>query len=494
MPLYDKVIDLAIRRGFFFPAAEIYRGAAGLYDYGPNGAALKRNFIDMWRNHLVKKDGMVEIDGSVILPEAVYQASGHLQNFVDPIVECTKCKTIYRADKLIEEFTKKAIPENLKEKDFDELIKKNKIVCSNCKSYLGNVRKFNMMFTFPVGPSKSDIVGLRPETCQNIFIDFSRLSKTLRLKLPVGVAQVGKAFRNEISPRQTLIRQREFNQAEIEVFFNPAKDVAKFNKIKKIKLNLQPFGKKEVTKMSAEEAISKKIISHKIIAYYLALLQQFFDALGIVNYRFRQLSNEEKAFYAKESWDFEVYSPDLGWVELVACNYRGDHDMSSHQKGSKQDLMFLDETEKVLPHVFELSLGIDRSIYILLEQSYAEETAKDDMRTVLKLNPKLAPVYVAVFPLVSKEKIPKLAEEVYEELQCCYGAVYDESGSIGKRYRRMDEIGTPFCITIDFDSLKKKDVTVRHRDSMKQERVKIKDICDYLYKKCADKKCSCGTC
>lgn len=485
MPLYDKVIDLAVRRGFFFPAAEIYRGVAGLYDYGPNGSALKRNFIELWRKHIVQKDNMIEIDGSVMLPESVFEASGHLQNFVDPIVECTKCKTIFRADKLIEEATKKQVPESLKEKDFDELIKKHKIVCSNCKSYLGNVRKFNMMFTFPVGPTKTEIVGLRPETCQNIFIDFPRLAKTLRLKLPIGIAQTGKAFRNEISPRQTLMRQREFNQAEVEVFFNPNRDFGKFDKIKKVKLKLQTAHSNKIIEMSAEDAIKKKIISNKIIAYYLVLLQQFFGALGVKDYRFRQLSDEEKAFYAKEGWDFEVKSPDLGWVELVACNYRGEHDMSSHQKGSKQDLMFQDDTEKVLPHVFELSLGIDRSLYVIMEQAYAEEKVKGEVRTVLKLNKKLAPVYAAIFPLVSKDKLPKLAEEVYDELSCCYNVFYDEPGSIGKRYRRMDEIGTPFCITVDFDSLKKKDVTVRHRDTMKQERVKIKDLCDYLYKKYA---------
>ncbi len=484
MPQYDKVIDLAVRRGFFFPAAEIYRGPAGLYDYGPLGTALKRNFVDLWRACLVKRDEMIEIDGSIMLPESVFKASGHLDNFVDPIVECTKCKTIFRADKLIEEATKKQIPEGLKEKDFDELIRKNKIVCSSCKSYLGAVRKFNMMFTFPAGTRKEEIVGLRPETCQNIFIDFPRLYKTLRLKLPIGIAQTGKAFRNEISPRQTLIRQREFNQAEIEVFFNPKKEFEKFNAIKKVKLRLQLLGKKDIIEITAEDAVKKKIISHDLIAYYLVLLQQFYDAVGVKNYRFRQLSNEEKAFYAKESWDFEVQS-ELGWVELVACNYRGEHDMGSHAAGSKQDLTVLeDNNEKVLPHVFELSLGIDRSLYIILEQAYAEEKVKDEMRSVLKLSATLAPICVAVFPLVSKEKLPEIAEEVYAELKCCFAAFYDESGSIGKRYRRADEAGVPFCITVDFDSIKKKDVTVRHRDSMKQERVKIKDLHAYLYKQC----------
>jgi glycyl-tRNA synthetase len=415
------------------------------------------------------------------LPDAVFKSSGHLDNFVDPIVECLKCKTIFRADKLIEEVTKKMVPENLTAGEFDNLIQKNKIHCISCKSKLGKVRKFNMMFSFGVGPRKDEPVSLRPETCQNIFIDFPRLYKTTRIKLPIGVAQVGKSFRNEISPRQSLLRQREFSQAEIEVFFHPSRDFGKFDAVKKVKLKLQLLGTNKITEMTADDAVRKKIISHKLIAYYLALLQQFYEKIGLQRLRFRQLSNEEKAFYAKEAWDFEV-STDVGWLELVACNYRGDHDLQGHQKGSQQDLTVMDGEEKILPHVFELSMGIDRSIYAILENAYHEETVKGDNRIVLKLSPWLAPVDVAVFPLVNKDKLPKLAAEVNEELKECYDTFYDESGSIGKRYRRADEIGVPFCITIDYDSFKKKDVTVRFRDSMQQKRIKIKDLSEYLCK------------
>lgn len=484
MPQYEKIIDLALRRSIFFPTAELYNGPAGFYDYGPVGAALKRNFIELWRDCLVKRDGMVELDGAVTLPEKVYKASGHLAHFVDPMTECKKCKTIFRADKLIEEATKKVIPENLSEKDFDALIAKNKIHCSNCKGELGHTQKFNMLYTFATGPRGEETLGLRPETCQNIFIDFPRLYKTNRLKLPVGIAQVGKSFRNEISPRQSLVRQREFNQAEIEVFFHPARDFEKFDEIKKFKLKLQLLGSNKISEISAETAVKEKIISHKLIAYYLALLQQFYAAIGLQNYRFRQLSNEEKAFYAKEAWDFEV-NTDVGWLELVACNYRGDHDLSGHQKGSGQSFVVLDNNEKVLPHIFELSMGVDRSLYAILEQAYYEEKVKQDIRTVLKLNPKLAPVFATVIPLIKKDNLLKLAQQVYQELKCCYAVSYDASGDIGRCYRRADEIGTPFCITIDHDSPKKKDVTVRHRDTMKQQRIKIKDLCDYLYKKYA---------
>jgi len=479
---FESVIELAVRKGFFFPAAELYGSAAGLYDYGPNGTAVKRKFTELWREMIVKRDNMIEIDGSVIMPEAVFEASGHMKNFVDPVVECRKCKTIFRADKLVEEFTGKQVPENLTEKDFDNLISKHKIVCTKCKSELGKTRKFNMMFMFTAGPRNEEKIGLRPETCQTIFIDFPRLYSTMRIKLPIGIAQAGKAFRNEISPRQGLIRTREFNQTEAEIFINPKKDFEKFECIKKYKLKLLPLGKKEITEMTAEEVVNKKIISEKFIAYYLALLQQFYEACGLKEIRFRQLSSDEKAFYAKESWDCEV-NTDLGWVELVACNYRGDYDLGRHAAGSGKDLSVTDGDEKVLPHVFELSMGVDRSIYALMDAAYHEEVVEGETRAILKLNKKLAPVYCAVFPLVSKDKVPQKAEEVFCQLKGCFDAVYDEPGSIGKRYRRMDEIGCPYCITIDYDSLKNNDVTVRDRDTMKQERVKISELNDYLYKK-----------
>ncbi|MEM2874378.1 MAG: glycine--tRNA ligase, partial [Candidatus Nanoarchaeia archaeon] len=415
MSKYDKVIDLALRRSIFFPTAEIYNGPAGFYDYGPIGVVLKRNFIELWREYLVKRDGMAELDGAVTLPEKVYAASGHLAHFVDPMTECRRCKAFHRIDKLLETKLKKTIPENLSEKEFDKLAEDAKLKCPNCGGELLPTKKFNMLYTFATGPRGEEKLGLRPETCQNIFIDFPRLYKTNRFKLPIGIAQVGKSFRNEISPRQSLLRQREFTQAEIEVFFNPTREFEKFDEIKKFKLKLQPLNSKNVIELSAEDAVRKKIISHKLIAYYLVLLQQFYDACGLSTYRFRQLSSTEKAFYAKEAWDFEVYSPDVGWLELVACNYRGEHDLSAHQNGSKQDFLVPDNNEKVLPHVFELSMGVDRSLYAILEQAYYEEKVKGETRIVLKLKPKLAPFSAAVFPLVNKDNLPKLAQKVYNE-------------------------------------------------------------------------------
>jgi glycyl-tRNA synthetase len=486
MPQYEKIIELATRKGFWFPSAEIYGGPAGFYDYGPLGVALKQNIIEMWRKNFVEADGMLEIDGAAIMPPKVFEASGHLSSFQDALIECTKCKGIYRADKLIQDVTKKIVPEAMKPEEFDKLIKQNKIHCPKCKGELTKVRTFNLMAKTFFGPKDSELMYFRPETCQSIFVDFQKVYNIMRAKLPIGFAQVGLACRNEISPRQSLFRQRQFTQMEAEIFFNPKNEDSfeKYDKCKKFKVKLALLGKedKPIT-ISVGEAVKKKIFKSKIEAYYLALLVQFYEWLGIKkeNMRLREIGPEEKPFYAKSAWDFEILTS-LGWIEIVANHYRSDHDLKSHTNGSGQDLSVIDGEEKVLPWVWEDSFGVDRTVFAVLDNAYNEENVKGETRTVLKLNPKVAPYTVAVFPLVNKDKLPKLAEEVHNELKCCYKCFYDSSGSIGKRYRRMDEIGTPFCITIDYDSLKKKDVTVRYRDTMKQERVKIKELHTYLYK------------
>ncbi len=487
MPQYEKIIELATRKGFWFPSSEIYKGPAGFYDYGPLGAALKRNIIEMWRKNFVEADGMLEIDGSPIMPPAVFEASGHLSSFQDPLVECIKCKSIYRADKLIHDVTKKIVPEAMKPEEFDKLIKQNKIHCTKCKGELAKVKMSNLMVKTYFGPKDSELMYLRPETCQSIFVDFQKIYNIMRAKLPIGFAQVGLMCRNEISPRQGLFRMRQATQMEAEVFFNPKNEdkFEKFECFKNYKVRLALLGKEnKIIEITLSEAVKKKIFKSKIEAYYLALLMQFYESLGIKkeNMRLREIGPEEKPFYAKSAWDFEILTS-LGWTEIVANHYRADHDLKSHTNGSGQDLSVIDGEEKVLPWVWEDSFGVDRSVFAVLDNAYAEEKVKDETRIVLKLNPKIAPYIAAVFPLVNKDKLPELAKKVHDELKCCYKCFYDESGSIGKRYRRMDEIGTPFCITIDYDSLKKKDVTVRNRDTMKQERVKIKDLCDYLYKK-----------
>lgn len=480
----NDIITLAGKRGFFFQTAEIYSDMnAGFYEYGPLGVKLKNKIIEFWREHLVERDEMIEIDGSQIMPSSVFKASGHLSSFSDPLVQCGKCRFITRADKIIEEATKEIIPERLQIKEYDSLIGKNGILCPKCKGKFGEARPWNMMFKVGIGPEQKESY-LRPETCQSIFVDFPRLFATTRIKLPVGIGQIGKSFRNEVSPRQSLLRGREFTQAEIEVFFNPEKTkTEKFNDIKDCRLQIMPAGKKKAVSLSAADSVKKKIVSNELIAYYLSLLQQFYEKLGIdaENMRFRQLGDQEKAFYAKDAFDFEV-NTSLGWVELVACNYRGDYDLSSHQRESKRNFSVMDGDQKVLPHIFELSMGIDRTLYALMDFAFEKEKLEQEERTILHFPPSIAPIQVAVFPLVNKDGLPEIAKKIYNELKEDFEASYDSSGSIGKMYRRQDEIGTPVAITVDHQTKEDKTVTLRDRDSMKQRRVKIDRLKDELDK------------
>ncbi len=476
---FAKISDLALRRGIYFPSATIYADApAGFWDYGPLGVALKRRIIDLWRKTIVKRDEMLEIDGSLILPESVFKASGHLQNFVDPLVECKKCKEVFRADRLIQRKMDKLIPEALPSKELDMLISRNGIVCPECEGTLSNVYKFNMMFRFSSGPRLGNQVALRPETCQSIFLDFLKVYNTMRAKLPIGIAQVGKSFRNEISPRRNLIRLRELTQAETEVFFNPNKIdfFKKFDAIKDITLTFSLANDKEMT-LSAEEAVEKKIVQNKLVAYYLVLSKQFYELVGIQsqNIRYRELCDEERPFYAQSAWDLEIKTS-LGWLEVVANHYRTDYDLKVHSKGSKTDLRIIDDGEKILPWVWEDSMGIDRTLFIVLDAAYTHE----NKRVFLKLPSYLAPIQVAVFPLVNKDGLTEKAKEVYNMLKVEMDAFFDEKSSIGRRYYRVDEIGVPYGVTIDYDTLKDDTVTIRERDSKKQIRIKIDALKEWL--------------
>jgi glycyl-tRNA synthetase len=306
----------------------------------------------------------------------------------------------------------------------------------------------------------------------------------MRGRLPLGIAQIGKSFRNEIAPRQSLLRLREFYQAEIEVFCNPAKldDVARFEEVKNTVLRISSHDASSITEATADEAIRKGLVPNKLVAYYLALLIEFYEKTGIdiKRSRFRKLSDEEKAFYATVAFDFEVETS-IGWLELVACNYRSDYDLKGHAATSKQNLEVVDPADqtKVLPHVFELSMGIDRSIYTILEHSYYEDEQHDD-RIVLNLKPYLAPVLVGILPLMTKDGLGEKARMIHSELKLDFDTFYDESGSIGRRYRRLEEVGAPFALTIDKTTMEDDTVTVRHRDTMQQERVKISELRPYL--------------
>jgi|TARA_B110000263_G_scaffold1283_1_gene1058 glycyl-tRNA synthetase len=472
---YEDVMKLALERGFYFPSCEVYGDAqAGFWEYGPTGVSIKNKFLELWRQQLVRRDRMMEIDGSQIMSKSVFEASGHLGNFADPIVKCKKCKSTFRADKLISEVTNIEIPESADLKEFDDVIKEKTIHCPKCNDELDDVKKFNMMFKVGIGPEEEEAY-LRPETCQSIFVDFPRLFKTMRGKLPVGIAQVGKSFRNEIAPRQSLLRLREFYQAEIEVFCNPKKldELEKFSEVENTILRIQ--NNEKIETLSCKQAVESGIIPNKFIAYYLGLLTEFYEKTGIdINKsRFRKLGDKEKAFYAEIAFDFEVETT-IGWLELVACNYRSDYDLSSHANKSKEKFEVMDNDEKVLPHVFEISMGIDRSLYTILEHSYRED--KENERVVLSIKPYLAPVHVGVLSLVKKDGLAEKTDEVYSKIKTKFDSFLDHSGAIGRRYRRLDEIGAPFAITVDHQTKEDDTVTIRSRDSMNQDRVKITEL------------------
>ena len=478
---YEDIMKLALERGFYFPSCEVYGDAqAGFWEYGPTGVSIKNKFLELWRQQLVRRDRMMEIDGSQIMSKSVFEASGHLGNFADPIVKCKKCKSTFRADKLISEVTNIEIPESADLKEFDDVIKEKAIHCPKCNDELDDVKKFNMMFKVGIGPEEEEAY-LRPETCQSIFVDFPRLFKTMRGKLPVGIAQVGKSFRNEIAPRQSLLRLREFYQAEIEVFCNPKKldELEKFSEVENTILRIQ--NNEKIETLSCKQAVESGIIPNKFVAYYLGLLTEFYEKTGIDmnKSRFRKLCDKEKAFYAEVAFDFEVETT-IGWLELVACNYRSDYDLSSHANKSKEKFEVMDNDEKVLPHIFEISMGIDRSLYTILEHSYKED--KENERVVLSIKPYLAPIHVGILSLVKKDGLAEKTDEIYLKIKTKFDSFLDHSGAIGRRYRRLDEIGAPFAITIDHQTKEDDTVTIRSRDTMSQDRVNVSKLEEILSK------------
>lgn len=437
------MIEVALKRGIFYPTAEKYGSIAGFWDYGPIGARIKRKFIEAWRRLLVDANGFVEIDGSPVLPAKVFEASGHLKNFVDPVVECS-CGFIYRADKLIEEKRGVHVTEGTPLEEIKKLLPS----CPKCGKPLSEAKLyyFNMMFDLKVGVKKDQLAYLRPETCQNIFVSFARIFKACRERLPLGVAQVGHSFRNEISPRNALVRLRDLTQAEIEIFYDEMPDVKVRGKIP------TPTGEIDVSE-----------IENKLLAKHLLQLYEFYSLfIPRDRIRFRKLE-EEKPFYARESWDLEVKTS-LGWLELVACNDRGDYDLKVHDVKVKGKYL----------NVVELSMGVDRSVYAILDVNFHSEN-----RNWFKLHPLIAPYLAGIFPLVKKEPLVSKAKEIYSMLSG-FDVIYDENDSIGRRYRRIDEIGVPFAITVDYQTLEDNTVTLRRIDTMEQERVKIEELAKVL--------------
>ena len=486
----DEMFKFCKKKGFVFPNSEIYGGLAGFFDYGPLGVEVNNNIKQSWWKTFVQdREDVVGIDGCIITNPKIWEASGHVEGFEDILIECKKCHERFRADLLIEDVLK-IQAEGLKSFAIDKLIEDNNIKCPKCKGALDNASRFNLMFQTQIGPkpTKESQAYLRPETAQLIFANFKAVLDVSRLKLPFGIAQIGKAFRNEISPRNFLFRCREFEQMEIEYFIRPKQKCPYMKEIENYKILVYSAEmqekKKEPKEMSIKDALKNKIIKADWHAYWLALCHKWFVDLGInpKNLRARQHKKDELAHYSSDCWDLEYNFP-FGWKELEGIADRADFDLQQHAKHSKKDMSIFDEEtkQKVVPHVVaEPSLGAGRSFLVFMYDAYTDDKKRGNV--VLKLDPKLAPVNVAVFPLLSnKPELVKAAQDVYAMLKSCYRSAFDKSGSIGKRYARNDEIGTPYCVTIDFDSIKKKDVTIRDRDTTEQKRVKIKDLSNVLY-------------
>ncbi len=545
---------MAKRRGFIWPAFDIYGGLRGFYDYGPLGSELKRNIINLWRKYYVLGEGFAEIDSPNLSPEDVFRASGHLDKFKDLMTVCTSCGAAFRADKLVK-------TENADSLSADELweeMKREGVKCPECGGELTKPEPFNLMFGTHIGPKgKGERAGyLRPETAQAMFMDFQYLYRYFREKLPFGAVQIGKGFRNEISPRQGLIRLREFNMAEAEIFFDPEeKDWPGFEKVSDENVRLIPNTGGELL-MSIGEAVQKGIIRSRALSYFLGITKKFLLDAGIDEgkLRFREHLRDEMAHYADDCWDAEVLLS-YGWVEVVGIADRTDYDLSRHMEYSGENLkalrkypetreievtevipdygklgpLFKKDAKKVaealislgpdiagditvsadgkeytvpesayrvekvkkkvsgeefIPHVIEPSYGIDRILYAVLEHNYKEVIDDGETYRILSLPARIAPIKAGVFPLMAKEGMDKKAMEIYEMLRNeGINAFYDHSGSIGRRYARMDEIGTPFCITVDYQTLEDDTVTMRNREDKRQERIPVKEIA----KKIADR-------
>jgi len=453
--LMEKIVSLCKRRGFVYPSSEIYGGFAAVYDYGPYGVELANNIKDAWWKAVVQtRDDVVGLNSGIFMHPKIWEASGHVSGFSDPLVECKKCHARLRVDHLLEDIGEFA-DEKMSEEEINKKFKKNikKIVCSNCgQNDFTEVKKFNLLVKSNLGNFTGDWskepVYLRGETCQGIYVNYKNVLDSTRVKIPFGIAQIGKAFRNEITARQFIFRTREFEQMEMQYFVEPGTEMKEYEKLRKARWQ-----------------------------YYLDL--------GLNKRNLKWHKHENLVFYAKAAYDIEYKFP-FGFKELEGVHARGDYDLNSHMKYSRQDLSYTDpiSMKKYIPHIIESSVGVDRTVLAVITEAYAEEKVRDEVRVVLKFPSRLAPVKIAVFPLLkNKPALVKKAREIYDKLKVDYMCEFDDNGNIGKRYRRQDEIGTPYCLTFDFDSLKKDDVTIRDRDTMKQSRVKINRLGEYFSKK-----------
>jgi len=468
------------------PSPEIYGGFAGFYTYGPIGKLLK-NKVENSVRRVFNSNGLREIEGPSILPEIVWKASGHLETFKDRTIKCTKCKAVFRVDKLIEE-SHDVPADSFSDKKLLEFIREKDIKCPSCKGFLEtNIEEQNLMMKTSVGGEEAY---LRPETATVTYLPFPRFYNYFRKKLPIGIFQIGKAFRNEISPRQHVLRGREFTQAEGQIFLDP-KTKNNWDKYKPIKKEKLPFWdhksqdkNKEIKSISIEEALKKKVIKNQAYAWCIWIAYMQFINFGIPKekIRLRQHHPDEIAFYAEDAWDIEVQLDNYGWTELCGVHDRTDYDLKQHSKASGVKLEAQRENgEKFSPHVLEIAFGTDRPTYALMDLFY-EKKEIEQGKTTFSIPYHMAPIDVSVFPLMKKLELIKFAKDIKTELEGDFVVDYDESGSIGRRYLRSSTSGTPFALTIDYDSLKNNDVTLRDRDTTKQVRVKISELREMLKK------------
>ncbi|MFH0954680.1 MAG: glycine--tRNA ligase [Candidatus Micrarchaeota archaeon] len=478
----DELTTFLADKDFVYgPEPEIYGGAAGFYTYGPLGKRLKNNVENAIRR-VFNQNGFYEIEYPIVSPEIVWKASGHADSFNDPVIVCSKCANSFRADKLLEENGVENAGHFTDDQMIDE-IENKKIVCPHCKGRLVlEINRHSLMMKTMIG--RDQLAYNRPETATTTYLPFKRYLNFFRQKTPFGVFQIGKAFRNEISPRQHVLRSREFTQAESQLFLHPDKKNQwdKWDKIKTAKLPFWPEDhqkkEKKVEHATLEEALSKKWIQNQAFGWSLWLAFELFIQMGIPHHkiRLRQHFSDERAFYASDAWDLEIELQSYGWTECCGIHDRGDYDLNRHAKFSKQKLVAKTEDSKeFVPHVIEIAFGIDRPFFALCDLYY-DKRETDEKRTIFSFPPQIAPIQVAVFPLVNKDGLNEFAEKIYQDLQTQFLVVFDDTGSIGRRYARMDSVGTPYCLTIDYDSLKNNDVTIRERDSMKQIRVKIPEL------------------
>ena len=449
----EKIVSLCKRRGFVYPSSEIYGGFSAIYDLGPYGVELAKNIKDAWWKKMVQENQeIVGLDSAIFMSPKIWEASGHVTGFADPLSECKSCHSRSRVDHLLEDIDVFA-DEKMTEEEINKLFNehKDKIKCSKCgDSKWTDVVKFNLLVQSNLGNFTGDWtkepVYLRGETCQGIYVNYKNVMDSARVKIPFGIAQIGKAFRNEITARQFVFRTREFEQMELQYFVKPGEDMEYYEKWKASRWN-------------------------------------FYLDLGIKEENLKWHKHENLVFYAKEAYDIEYNFP-FGFKELEGVHARGDYDLTQHSKHSGQDLNYFDPTtqEKYIPNIVETSVGVTRIFLALLSDAYTEEKNGEDERVVLKLKPSMAPIKVAVFPLMkNKPQLVEKAKEIFNNLKTKWMCEFDDNGNVGKRYRRQDEIGTPFCVTVDFETVEDDNsVTVRDRDTMEQERVKIEDLDDYF--------------